>query len=165
MTMPYTIQDVRNIILRPHAGQFVIDELPLIFMCMAGLVYGGMEGMPLGGMATVIALFLFLVLLYRFICLRRICYRVGNEQLVCERGLFCRRVDYMELYRVVDFREHRSFLQQLTGLKTVSVYSGDRMTPKLDIRGVEYRTNLVDHIRERVETNKQRKGIYEITNR
>ena len=75
MTMPYTIQDVRNIILRPHAGQFVIDELPLIFMCMAGLVYGGMEGMPLGGMATVIALFLFLVLLYRFICLRRICYR------------------------------------------------------------------------------------------
>lgn len=71
----------------------------------------------------------------------------------------------MELYRVVDFREHRSFLQQLTGLKTVSVYSGDRMTPKLDIRGVEYRTNLVDHIRERVETNKQRKGIYEITNR
>ena len=58
MTMPYTIQDVRNIILRPHAGQFVIDELPLIFMCMAGLVYGGMEGMPLGGMATVIALFL-----------------------------------------------------------------------------------------------------------
>ena len=92
MTMPYTIQDVRNIILRPHAGQFVIDELPLIFMCMAGLVYGGMEGMPLGGMATVIALFLFLVLLYRFICLRRICYRVGNEQLVCERGLFCRRV-------------------------------------------------------------------------
>ena len=71
----------------------------------------------------------------------------------------------MELYRVVDFREHRSFLQQLTGLKTVSVYSGDRMPPKLDIRGVEYRTNLVDHIRERVETNKQRKGIYEITNR
>ena len=55
--------------------------------------------------------------------------------------------------------------RSLTGLKTVSVYSGDRMTPKLDIYGVEYRTNLVGHIRERVETNKQRKGIYEITNR
>ena len=81
MTMPYTIQDVRNIILRPHAGQFVIDELPLIFMCMAGLVYGGMEGMPLGGMATVIALFLFLVLLYRFICLRRICYGSATNSL------------------------------------------------------------------------------------
>ena len=80
--------------------------------------------MPLGGMATVIALFLFLVLLYRFICLRRICYRVGNEQLVCERGLFCRRVDYMELYRIVDFQEHQSLLQQLCGLKTSLSFDG-----------------------------------------
>ena len=164
MTMPYTIQDVRNIILRPHAGQFVIDELPLIFMCMAGLVYGGMEGMPLGGMATVIALFLFLVLLYRFICLRRICYRVGNEQLVCERGLFCRRVDYMELYRIVDFQEHQSLLQQICGLKTVRILSMDRNTPRLDLIGVRCGNDIVAIIRERVEINKRKKGIYEITN-
>lgn len=139
MTMPYTIQDVRNIILRPHAGQFVIDELPLIFMCMAGLVYGGMEGMPLGGMATVIALFLFLVLLYRFICLRRICYRVGNEQLVCERGLFCRRVDYMELYRIVDFQEHQSLLQQLCGLKRSLSFrrTGTARSSTLSVSGAE----------------------------
>ena len=26
-------------------------------------------------------------------------------------GVFSRSCDYMELYRVVDFREHRSFLQ------------------------------------------------------
>ena len=143
MTMPYNIQDVRNIILRQPAGQFVIDELPLIFMCMAGLVYGGMEGMPLGGMATVIALFLFLVLLYRFICLRRICYRVGNEQLVCERGLFCRRVDYMELYRIVDFQEHQSLLQQLCGLKTVVILSTDRNSPKLDLIGIRRGNDIV----------------------
>lgn len=157
MTMPYTIQDVRNIILRPHAGQFVIDELPLIFMCMAGLVYGGMEGMPLGGMATVIALFLFLVLLYRFICLRRICYRVGNEQLVCERGLFCRRVDYMELYRIVDFQEHQSLLQQLCGLKTVVILSTDRNSPKLDLIGIRRGNDIVAIIRERVEINKRKR--------
>lgn len=101
MTTPYSIQDVRNIILRPHAGQFVIDELPLICICMTGMVYGGMEGMPLGSMAAVIALFLFLVLLYHFIYLRRIRYRVGEEQLVSEHGIFIRRVDYMELYRIV----------------------------------------------------------------
>ena len=73
--------------------------------------------------------------------------------------------DYIELYRVVDFKENRSFLQQLAGLKTVSVYSGDRNTPRLDIIGVRNSMNLVAHIRERVEYNKQRKGIYEITNR
>ena len=154
----------RNVVLRPHGMQFVIDELPLVSVCVAGLVYGGMEGMPLGGMATVIALFLFLVLLYRFICLRRICYRVGNEQLVCERGLFCRRVDYMELYRIVDFQEHQSLLQQLCGLKTVIIFSMDRNTPRLELTGIRRNDDIVPLIRERVEYNKRKKGIYEITN-
>ena len=27
MTMQHSIQDERNILLRPHTGQFVIDEL------------------------------------------------------------------------------------------------------------------------------------------
>lgn len=164
MTTPYSIQDVRDIILRPHTGQFVIDEVTLIFMCMAGLVYGGMEGMPLGSMATVIALFLLFVLLYRFICLRRIRYRVGEEQLVCERGLFCRKVDYMELYRIVDFQEHQSLLQQFCGLKTVVILSTDRNTPRLELIGIRHGNSIVPLIRERVEYNKRKKGIYEITN-
>ena len=33
MTMQHSIQDERNILLRPHTGQFVIDELPLMFVC------------------------------------------------------------------------------------------------------------------------------------
>ena len=88
MTMQHSIQDERNILLRPHTGQFVIDELPLMFVCMAGLVYGGMEGLPLSSMARIVSLFLLLVLLYRFIYLRRIRYRVGEEQLVSEHGIF-----------------------------------------------------------------------------
>ena len=36
--------------------------------------------------------------------------------------------------------------------------------PKLDIYGVKERLDVVRIIRERVEYNKKRKGIYEITN-
>lgn len=128
------------------------------------MVYGGMEGMLLGSTAAVIALFLFLVLLYRFIYLRRIRYRVGEEQLVSEHGIFIRRVDYMELYRIVDFQEHQSLLQQLCGLKTVIILSMDRNTPKLDLIGIRCENDIVAIIRERVEINKRKKGIYEITN-
>ena len=59
----------------------------------------------------------------------------------------------------------RDILEQLFGLKTVSIYSGDRTNPKLDIYGVKERLDVVSIIRERVEYNKRRKGIYEITNR
>lgn len=157
MSALHPIQDSRNVILRPHAGQFVIDELPLMFVCMAGLVHGGMEGLPLSSMARVVSLFLLIVLLYRFIYLRRIRYRVGEEQLVSEHGIFIRRVDYMELYRIVDFQEHQSLLQQICGLKTVRILSMDRNTPRLDLIGIRRRDDIVAIIRERVEINKRKR--------
>ena len=95
MNTPHPIRDERDIVLRPHAGQFVIDELLAILMCAAGLVYGGMEAVPLGGAATAGSSCLLLILAYRFACLRRIRYRISGEQLVSESGLLRRRTDYI----------------------------------------------------------------------
>lgn len=153
-----------TIVLHPHTGQFVIDELPTLVPCCAAWVYGGMEGMPLTVLAVAVAVLLSLVLLYRYIYLRRIRYHIGAEQLVSEQGVVCRKVNYMELYRIVDFQEHQNLLQQLCGLKTVRILSMDRNTPRLDLIGIRHRDDIVSLIRERVETNKRKKGIYEITN-
>ena len=132
----------KTIVIHPHTGQFVINELPTLVLCGTVWVYGGMEGLPLTAIATVIALILSLLLLYRYLYLRRIRYCIGTEQLVSEYGIIRRKVDYMELYRIVDFQEHQS----------------------LDLIGIFHRDDLVSIIRERVETNKRKKGIYEITN-
>ena len=67
-------------------------------------------------------------------------------------------------YRIVDFQEHQSLLQQLCGLKTVVILSTDRNSPKLDLIGIRRGNDIVAIIRERVEINKRKKGIYEITN-
>ena len=154
----------REISLRPKTTQFFIDELPLLVLCPIGLVYGGMEDVPLAPVATLFAILLSLILAYRLIYLKRIRYHVGSEQLTAEHGVFQRSIGYIELYRVVDFHEHQTLLQQIFGLKTVTVLSMDGTTPKLDLIGLPKRINIVDVIRERVEFNKQRKGIYEITN-
>ncbi len=42
----------QSIVLQPHAGQFVIDELPAIVLCCTAWVYGGMEGLPLTALAA-----------------------------------------------------------------------------------------------------------------
>lgn len=153
-----------TISFRPHPVQFVINELPLMSVFLAVVVYGGMEDMPFGNMAAVLSALVFLILLYRYIYLRRIRYDITAEQLVCERGILLRKVDYMELYRIVDFQEKQSILQQLSGLKTVSIHSMDRNTPRLDLLGMKRGDGIVALIRERVEYNKRKKGIYEITN-
>ena len=153
----------RDISLRPKATQFFIDELSLLVLCPIGLVYGGMENVPLAPVATLFAILLSLILAYRFIYLKRIRYHIGSEQLTAAHGVFHRSIGYIELYRVVDFHEHQTLLQQIFGLKTVTVLSMDRTTHKLNLIGLPKRINIVDVIRERVEFNKQRKGIYEIT--
>lgn len=154
-----------TLVIHPRAMQFAINDLPLILLCLTGYVCAGMEGMPYTGLLAGASTACLLLLLYRFFYLRRMEFRIHAEQLIYEHGVFARSCEYIELYRIVDFRESRSFLQLLFGLKTVCVYSGDHTTPQLNIIGVDVKSRLVDIIRERVETNKQRKGIYEITNR
>ncbi len=152
-------------IIRPDVRQFLINELHLLVLLTVGILCCGLENIPFVGLLKVGCLLLALYLGYGCLFLLRSQFTVTGEQLIYERGVLSRRRDFIELYRVVDFKENRSFLQQLAGLKTVVVYSGDRTNPHLVIPGVHYRVPLVAIIRERVEYNKQRKGIYEITNR
>ena len=82
----------REISLRPQTAQFFIDELPLLLLCPVGLVYGGMKNAPLASIATLLAVLLSLILIYRLIYLKRIRYHVGSEQLTAEHGGFQRIV-------------------------------------------------------------------------
>lgn len=90
---------------------------------------------------------------------------ITEEQFIYEHGVFRRTRDFMELYRIVDFREESSFPQRIFGLKTIQIYSGDRSTPRLDMTGMDMRADLIPFIRERVGASRKRNGIYEITNR
>lgn len=151
--------------LRPRTMQFFIDNLLLLALALCGYGCAGMEGMPFKNLLLWLSVSLSLLLAYRFIYLKRMAYLITGEQLIHEHGVFIRSCDYVELYRVVDFGERSGLLQQLAGLKTVSVYSGDRTTPRLDIIGVDIHKKVVPVIRERVAENKRKNGIYEITNR
>lgn len=154
-----------TVTIRPSMWQFVINELPMLVLVISGFCYYGMDDMPLKDLVLVLSCIMSLCLFYRYQWMKRLVYRITEEQLIIHKGIFSRCCDYIELYRVVDFHEHKSLMQQFFGLKTVSVFSGDRTQPRLDIIGVRSKIHLVDIIRDRVEWNRQRKGIYEITNR
>ena len=151
--------------LRPRIGQFIINELPWIFLCPLGFTYGGIEGNPLRDFVLGISIALFLFLVYRYAYMRRIRYYIGEEQLICEHGIFHRTINYMELYRIVDFYEHQNFMQQLFSLKSVTIFSMDRQTPRLELQGLNNSKDVVSVIRNGVEYNKERRKVYEVTNR
>jgi membrane protein YdbS with pleckstrin-like domain len=158
-------QNYGTIHIRPSMKQFVINELPMLAMCVALLCGMLVVDFGIRSILFLVLLFALCALVTRLLSFRRISFTITGQQIVSEHGLLNHSSDYIELYRVVDFRESRTPMQQLCGLKTVSIYSGDRTTPKLDIFGIRNDINLVSYIRTRVEVNKRMKGVYEITNR
>lgn len=161
----YSIANHHRLVLRPRPGQFIVNELPWLILCPMGIVYGGIEGNPMANIVLAASLFLVLVLVYRYAYLRRMRYYIGEEQLISEHGIFHRSINYMELYRIVDFYEHQNFMQQLLSLKSVTIFSMDRQTPRLELQGVSSSKDVVSIIRTGVELNKKRRLIHEITNR
>ena len=161
----YNKANNQRLILRPRPGQFFVNELPWLILCPMGIIYGGIEGNPFSNLVLGVSLFLILILVYRYAYLRRIRYYIGEEQLISEHGIFHRSINYMELYRIVDFYEHQNFMQQLLSLKSVTIFSMDKQTPRLELQGVSNSSDVVSVIRSGVELNKKRRLIHEITNR
>ena len=134
-----------NIKMRPHGLQFVAGNIGGLVCTVLILMLAGYDGLlPKSVFPFMMAAFglLFINLLCKCVYLLRISYIITEEQLQYEYGILSLQRDFIELYRVVDYSEQRSFLQMLFGLKTVSIYSGDKTCPRLDIIGVKGDTDL-----------------------
>ena len=81
------------------------------------------------------------------------------------QGVLSKRINYIELYRVYDYEEKQSFIQSLINNTNIYIYSGDKSTPELLMNGLKANSDIIQTIRNRVEEQKKKKGIYEFTNR
>ena len=163
--MQQTVRRFNIITLRPHWGQYIISQGFMFLVSLVLFLVAGHDAITFKMPFLVLGTVTMLMTLYGCLYLSKIQYIISAEQLIVQQGVFHRTSDYIELYRIVDFSEQRDILEQFFGLKTISIYSGDRTNPKLDICGVQEKIDVVGIIRERVEYNKQIKGVYEITNR
>ena len=151
--------------LKPRWIQYVIDQLPWILIWMVVTLYAGDDTLPYREYLGYVSACMLCYLLWQALELCRIEYVITGEQLIYRHGVLFHSADYMELYRIVDYQESRTPLQQLTGLKNILLLSGDRSLPRLRMVGIRGRSRILGEIRARVEYNKKRRGIYEITNR
>ena len=164
---------MNTIIIQPHFLQWIINQLPLILLVFSGIMLYGVEDCGFWIMENTlfrsivfwITVFFSLQLLYSFIYIRCLEYRITDQQIIIEHGVLHRNTDYMELYRVIDFNEHRNIMQQLCALKSITIYAGDRNMPTLNIIGVKNHYDLSSELRQRVIYSREIHHIYEVTNR
>lgn len=143
--------------LRP-AGIFAFFKIFPLILCAIGFLL-----LAWGYWPYLIGLSLLCVLLafYRFIYIRNIQYEISPEIIRITRGLFFKRVDQVELFRVKDYILTQSFLLQLFRLMDLELKSTDPINPVIWLRGIPY-SDLTDTIRSHVQSARQDNRVYEI---
>ena len=81
-------------------------------------------------------------------------YRLGEDRLFFETGVFNTQVDEILLYRVRDISVTISFWQRLTGVGTVTVESSDKSMPILAMRDIKHPREVKELLHTQVEKAK-----------
>ena len=86
-------------------------------------------------------------------------YEVTTERIKASRGIFSRRTDEMELYRVKDLTLIEPFFFRLFGLGSVIITTNDASTPTLTIHAVRRVKELREELRQAVEVCRDKKRV------
>jgi uncharacterized membrane protein YdbT with pleckstrin-like domain len=100
--------------------------------------------------------------IWRWLSTRCFAYEVTNQRIRIRQGVFSRRTDSLELYRVKDASFVQPFVMRLVGIGNVELETSDTTTPILAIRGVPDADRLREQILKAVDVVRDRKGVREV---
>ncbi len=151
------LKEQPGIIIKPATIFAFIKILPLTiaatgFLFLAWWIFPGLIWLSMA-----IMLFAF----YRFLFIRNIIYLITPEIIRIRRGIFFKRTDTVELYRVKDYILTQPFILQLFKLMDLTLKTTDPENPVIWLRGIPL-SDLVDTIRGHVQEARQHNRIYEI---
>ena len=87
-------------------------------------------------------------------------YRITNERIVVETGVFSKRTEQVDLYRITDYVVERPFGQRLMGTGNITLEAMDRTTPKIEVRAIKTDVmGLYEQLRVATEKEKRRRGV------
>jgi uncharacterized membrane protein YdbT with pleckstrin-like domain len=146
-----------DIQLRPTAIFAFIKTLPLILLtsCLLFLAW------DLSPYFIFFGIFTTAIALYRYAYIRNLDYLITFQYVRISRGIFFKRVDQVEMYRIKDYIITQPPVLQLFRLMNVTLKSTDGENPVIWLKGIP-QSDLIDEIRERVQKARKHNQIYEI---
>lgn len=87
-------------------------------------------------------------------------YKITSQRVVIERGVFGKRMEQIDLYRVVDYVVDKPFGQRIVGTGNLILEAMDKTTPEIRIEGVKTDVNaLYERLRYCTEQEKKKRGV------
>ena len=91
--------------------------------------------------------------------LKSIRYEVSTDRIEFTRGIFSRQIDNLDMFRVVDMKLHRSLLDCLVGVGTVTLMTKDETDPVFEFEKVAQPKKLYDIIKRASLDADRKQGV------
>jgi uncharacterized membrane protein YdbT with pleckstrin-like domain len=154
---PQELNELPGLLVKPAASFAFLKIIPLVFTAMAFL-YLAWHYYP---DFVWLSMAVMILALYRYIYIRKIHYLLTDEILRISRGIFFKRTDTVELYRIKDYVLEQPPLLQLFRLMDLMLKTTDPENPVIWLRGIPL-SNLVDTLRSHVQEARQHSKIVEL---
>lgn len=105
-----------------------------------------------------------LLALARFIRVSRHTYTLTEQRLREQSGVFFRRTEDLELYRVKDLSIEQPLLQRLVGCGRILLVTTDQSSPIVALEAIPNPVAVADLIRDYVERCRVNKGVWNVVN-
>ena len=100
-----------------------------------------------------------LLMVIPFLIVKQFRYRISNYRIDFERGLLGKKIETMELWHVDDIEFQQTFFDRLMGVGQITVFSNDKTTPRLELKGLPNPRPLFDSLKQRVIAVKRQRGV------
>jgi hypothetical protein len=95
-----------------------------------------------------LALLVILILLSKIAKLKTTRYEVSADRIEWSRGLLDRRVDNLDVFRIIDLKLRRSLLDCIVGVGTVTIMTTDKSDPEFNFEKIRNPRKLYDVIKK-----------------
>ena len=156
-----------SVTIQPSLRQYWCENLGFIFVFFFAIgisSYLFFLESPYALYSSIFECIILLSLAYKYFTLKSFVWTITDEVIYQRHGLTYVTTDQLELYRIIDYQEVQTPLQQVFKIKSLILVSTDKTTPHLLIKGIPINIPLMSTIRDRVEMCKSNKRIYEVTN-
>ena len=87
-------------------------------------------------------------------------YKITTQRIVIEHGVLSKRLEQIDLYRVMDYVVERPVGQRMMGTGNILLDAADKSTPKVRIDGIKTDVlALYERLRSATEAEKRRRGV------
>jgi membrane protein YdbS with pleckstrin-like domain len=86
-------------------------------------------------------------------------YKVTDRTIDYEAGLFSRRIETLQLWRVQDLDFRQSFLQRRLGIAEIHIYTKDATDPEFVLRGLPASRDVFEELKGAAELARQQRVV------